>query len=35
MVKIKDKILVFVLSLIPGFIIWNFFPKSKDDSWLM
>mgnify|MGYP003337253640 CR=1 FL=1 len=35
MLDVKEKIIVFLLSLIPGFIIWKFIPKDKDDSWLM
>jgi hypothetical protein len=31
----KEKVIVFLLSMVPGFIIWSFFPKTKDDSWLM
>jgi hypothetical protein len=31
----KEKVIVFLLSMVPGFIIWFFFPKTKDDSWLM
>jgi len=31
----RDKIIIFLLSIIPGFIIWFFIPKGKDDSWLM
>jgi len=31
----KNKIIIFLLSIIPGFIIWFLMPKGKDDSWLM
>jgi hypothetical protein len=31
----KNKISLFLLSIIPGFVIWFFIPKEKDDSWLM